>query len=104
MAVKTGEPGPPSAKEGEPSSLAALLLRASKDPAQRTFWLGAIVCTGLFIRLFWDNLGHFYYVWTTDENYSHGFLVPLISIYFANQVASREPLPIRGGLWLGSLL
>ncbi len=54
--------------------------------------------------MFWDNLGHFYYVWTTDENYSHGFLVPLICLYFANQVASREPLPIRGGQWLGSLL
>ena len=34
---------------------------------------------------------HFVFVWTTDENYSHGFLVPLISLYFANQAAQRGP-------------
>ena len=49
-----------------------------------------LVCLGMFVRIFWDNLGHFYYAWTTDENYSHGFLVPLISLYFANQVASQR--------------
>ncbi len=56
------------------------------------------------MRLFWNNLGHFYYAWTTDENYSHGFLVPLISLYFASQVARGGPVPVRGGQWVGSLL
>ncbi len=66
--------------------------------------LGTVVCLGLFARVFWANLGHFYYAWTTDENYSHGFLVPLISLYFANQVARSGPVPIRGGIWTGSVL
>ena len=47
----------------------------------------------MFARIFWDNLGHFYYAWTTDENYSHGFLVPLISLYFANRVACERADP-----------
>ena len=62
------------------------------------------ICIGLFTRLFWSNLDHFYYAWTTDENYSHGFLVPLISLYFAAQVARGGPVPIRGGQWMGTLL
>jgi exosortase len=88
----------------DPRSLAKLLTRDATDPAQRLPWLGALVCGGLFVRLFWDNLGHFYYAWTTDENYSHGFLVPLISVYFANQVARGGPVAIRGGQWAGSVL
>ena len=35
--------------------------------------LGLLV---LFLFLLRDVLWHFYYSWTTDENYSHGFLVP----------------------------
>ena len=85
-------------------SLARLLYRSATDPEQRACWVARSSVWALFVRLFWDNLGHFYYAWTTDENYSHGFLVPLISLYFANQVASRGPLPIRGGQWVGSLL
>jgi exosortase len=88
----------------EPCSLAKLLVRDATDSTQRMAWLGTLVCGGLFVRLFWDNLGHFYYAWTTDENYSHGFLVPLIGLYFANQVARGGPVPIHGGLCVGSIL
>jgi exosortase len=63
-----------------------------------------VVCLGLCAALFRDDLWHFHYAWTTDENYSHGFLVPLISLYFAHQVARGGPIPIRGGTWLGGLL
>jgi exosortase len=65
---------------------------------------GAVLCLGLFIVLFWANLGHFYHAWTVDENYSHGFLVPLISLYFANQVARRGVVPLDGGTTVGVLL
>jgi exosortase len=84
--------------------LAQRLYSSARDPDQRATWLGALVCLGLFLRLFWDNVYHFYYSWTTDENYSHGFLVPLICLYFANQGARSGPLPIRGGKWAGTLL
>ena len=57
----------------------------------------------MFGLLFRDVLWHFYYAWTTDENYSHGFLVPLIAVYFADQAARRGPVPVRGGGWLGGV-
>ena len=48
--------------------------------------------------IFGSNLEHFVRVWRTDENYSHGFLVPLISLYFANQAAPRPgAAPLGGG-------
>jgi exosortase len=68
------------------------------------YWIGIAVCVVLFVRLFWDSFGHFYYHWTNDENYSHGFLVPLISLYFASQVYRRGPIPVRGGTGLGCVL
>lgn len=86
------------------TGLAVLVSRAVTDPARRATTICVLVCLSMFTRIFRDNLGHFFYAWTTDENYSHGFLVPLISLYFANRIASSGPILIRGGGWLGSLL
>ena len=47
--------------------------------------IGALGAIGLLGFLFWQNIVHFVMVWANDENYSHGFLVPLISLYFANE-------------------
>jgi exosortase len=85
-------------------SLFKVLSHDMADPRQRIFWFAALGCIGLFTRLFWNNLGHFYYAWTTDENYSHGFLVPMISLYFAVLVGRSGPVPVRAGQWVGSLL
>jgi exosortase len=104
MAVTSQAPVLNQCEQPESWPLAKLLYQSMIDPAQRVSWAGALVCLGLFLRLFWDNLHHLYYSWTTEENYSHGFLVPLISLYFANQIACRGPLPIRGGKCAGSLL
>jgi hypothetical protein len=62
---------------------------------------GCLVLLGLVYLV---NLKHFLYAWTTDENYSHGFLVPFISLYFADQAARRGPVAIRGGALIGSFL
>jgi exosortase len=104
MAVNSQAIAPKPDDPGEYWGLATLVSRAAADPKRQAGFICSLVCLGLFVRVFWDNLGHFYYAWTTDENYSHGFLVPLISLYFANRVASRGPVPIRGGSWVGSLL
>ncbi len=81
------------------ASLVQLLSRDMPIPGNACSGSARVVCIGLFTRLFWNNLGHFYYAWTTDENYSHGFLVPLISLYFADQVARGGPVPVTGGQW-----
>src|SRR4051812_30788952 len=66
--------------------------------------LGGAGCLALLALAFWPNLRQFVTVWTTDENYSHGFLVPLISLYFAREAARRGPIPVRSGVGPGVTL
>lgn len=83
-------------------------LEAFKDelrqPAGRGRAAAIAACLALFTAVFFDDLVHFVSVWTTDENYSHGFLVPLISLYFASRAARGGPAPIEGGMIMGSFL
>ncbi len=74
------------------------------EPGGKARAAAIAVCLAIFTAAFMDNLVHFVHVWTTDENYSHGFLVPLISLYFAVQAARRGPIPIQGGMIIGSCL
>jgi exosortase len=67
----------------------------------RTAWPGGVACLGLLATLFWPNLRNFAHTWSTDENYSHGFLVPLLSLYFAREAARRGPIAVRSGVALG---
>ena len=91
MVVKPKGLDPLSIGNQASPSLLQWICRDITDPEKRLYWAGVVVCIGLFTRLFWNNLEHFYYAWTADENYSHGFLVPLISLYFADQVARGGP-------------
>jgi exosortase len=84
--------------------LLALVRSAWEDPVRRGSVIGALGAVGLLGVLFWQNIVHFVMVWANDENYSHGFLVPLISLYFANEAARKGPIPVRAGVWLGSFL
>ena len=108
MAVINDDACPPTASPvptPRPSlTLLALFSQAVRDPAQRVTVIGGLVCLTLFGILFWDNLWHFYYAWTTDDNYSHGFLVPLLSLYFASQVVRHGPVEIRSGVITGGIL
>ena len=74
----------PGAGAGDERDLRALLRQAFEDPERRFALIGALAGFGLLCLTFWVNLQHLVYAWTTDENYSHGFLVPLIALYFAN--------------------
>ena len=74
------------------------------DPSKRTVAIGAGVAVGMLVAMFWPNVQHFVYVWTTDENYSHGFLVPFISLYFAKEAARLGPVAMRPGTALGVAL
>ncbi|MBX6314523.1 MAG: exosortase/archaeosortase family protein [Isosphaeraceae bacterium] len=93
-------PAPPECRDG----LISLLRDALARPGGRVGLAGALVCLGLLGTIFWRNLWHFGYTWSTDENYSHGFLVPLLSLYFANESARRGPIPYRSGVRIAVLL
>ena len=100
--IPKSSPTEPSARPVPP--LVSLLQAAWADAAQRPLLVGAIGAAGLLGVLFWQNLVHFVQVWSSDENYSHGFLVPFLSLYFANEAARRGPVPVRSGVFVGSLL
>ena len=92
---------PSSTIAPKPEDLRSFFSTAFADPEQRKRLLGGLLCLGLLGLIFGVNLKHFVHAWSTDENYSHGFLVPLISLYFANQAAQRGPVKLRGGTFLG---
>ena len=108
MAVTNNDDCPSTASPVSPPrpslTLPVLFSQAIRDPAQRMTVLGGLICLILFGILFRDNLWHFYYAWTTDDNYSHGFLVPLLSLYFASQVVRRGSVEIRFGVMSGGIL
>ncbi len=104
MAALSQAPVSTPPRDAETWALLSLLIPPARDSKQRLQWLGDLLCLGMFALLFSETLVHFYYSWTTDENYSHGFLVPLICLYFANQAARRGPVPIRGGTRLGGTM
>ena len=81
--------------------LLALIRDGWADPASRPLVLGAVGALGLLGVIFRENLENFIRVWSNNENYSHGFLVPFISLYFANEASRRGPVAVRSGLGLG---
>ncbi len=99
--ISTPNPSEPSARS---SPLLERARAAWVDPSHRASMLGAVGALGLLAVLFWQNLVHFVLIWSTDENYSHGFLVPFLSLYFANEAARRGPVAVRSGIVLGSAL
>jgi exosortase len=69
--------------------------------------LGA--CVGSFVLLYWGVLGKLVHDWATDDNFSHGFFIVPIALYFvwerrrrlAN--ASARPTPVGLVIIAGSL-
>jgi exosortase len=82
-------------------SLFSILKRSLERPEDRPVLAGALASLAVLALIFSSNLRHFVFSWSTDENYSHGFLVPFISLYFANQAAGRGPVRLSGGVGLG---
>ena len=104
--IKTQKPKP----SRPPDSGLVLILKqqwASPEGRWRTIGLG--VSMAVLIALYWENLKHFTFVWSNDDNYSHGWLVAPLCIFFANQAAqqrsrSADAPSHSSGLMLGLLL
>lgn len=74
------------------------------DLETRSIAVGALLCLGLLTAIFWATLTNFLFIWRTNENYGHGFFVPLLSLYFANETLKRGRPQIQGGIGLGVTL
>ncbi len=79
-------------------------LELIRHDGRSTTLAGLAVSLVLLVVAFRSNLVHFFILWRTDDNYSHGFLVPFISLYFAHQVAKRGPMTVRSGVGLGAAM
>ena len=78
-----------------------------KQPATALNLVLVALLFALWATAFFPTLKALVERWESDENYSHGFLVPVVSLYLAIQNFKTRPLRhggIRGGLWLGGLV
>ncbi|MFC1764344.1 exosortase/archaeosortase family protein [Planctomycetota bacterium] len=68
------------------------------------YWLRIGIVALLFVLLFRHELQRIVQVWRTDPSWSHGFLIPLFSLYFVNQnksaILTRTYRPCYGALLL----
>ena len=70
---------PPPARQVDARAARPARRARRREPGTRATLAGAAVAAGFLGLIFWKNIVHFGLSWSTDENYSHGFLVPLIS-------------------------
>ncbi len=94
----------PVVDDANGTSLSRWLIGLHETPKGRASLIGSGLALGLLILLFWPHLRYFAWVWSSDENYSHGFLVPLMAGYFASEAVRRHGLPQgpdRGGWIVG---
>lgn len=101
MATATSTVTPLSSSARPAPPLVQMMRTAWQRTDQRPTLIGFFGCLGLLVLVFWPNVRHFVYIWSTDENYSHGFLVPFISVFFANEAAKRGPVTVKAGVGLG---
>jgi exosortase len=48
-------------------------------------YIKIIIIGSLFFYVFYREINNIVYSWITDSSWSHGFLIPLFSLYFINQ-------------------
>lgn len=65
------------------------------------WWTGVVAATSLVLVLFGPTLLYLRTLWERDQNYSHGYLVGPISLFFAYRAYRKVGAPIKGELLLG---
>jgi exosortase len=88
-----------------PTERSRLAAWAQRPETRSLLPLGAAVAVA-FVATYWTTMVNLVARWNSDENYSHGFLVPIVSAYLALQNFRNRPLdgPVRGALAVGSLV
>src|SRR5262245_57607055 len=76
----------------------------AERPRDRSLPWMALGVAGLVGALFARRLAEYFAIWKEDANYSHGFLVPLISGYFAYRIYREQGPPRHGNLPAGLAL
>jgi exosortase len=67
---------------------------------RRSPWILVVLLLGSFALLYRDVMGKLIHDWMVDENYSHGFLIIPLAVYFAWQRKERfHETPYQPSLW-----
>lgn len=67
-------------------------------------WMAAALPLCLMGYAYYDSLAYMTDLWVNDENYGHGLLVPLISLYLIWQRRDNIRSLVQPGSWLGLVL
>jgi len=67
-------------------------------------WFVLTATAILLLLLFWDSLAYMVAVWETKEEYSHGYLIPVISLFLIWQKRDALQRLSLQGSWLGLLI
>lgn len=65
-----------------PAILDASNSASSSGGAGRIAWAQIVILSALVGLIYWPAISDVVYKWRTDGNWSHGFLVPVFSLYF----------------------
>jgi len=69
-----------------------------------TLWLTFLVAILLLGFIYYDGLSYMVSTWEKQEEYSHGYLIPFITLFFVWQKTNElEKLPFAGS-WAGVLI
>lgn len=71
------------------------------EGSQRLFWWGAALPAVLLGIIYSNGIAYMVHKWYADENYGHGFFVPLISLYLIWQQQHRLQEKRLQGSWWG---
>ncbi|WDT75628.1 MAG: VPLPA-CTERM-specific exosortase XrtD [Candidatus Manganitrophus sp.] len=71
------------------------------EGSQRLFWWGAALPAVLLGIIYSNGIAYMVHKWYADENYGHGFFVPLISLYLIWQQRHRLREKRLQGSWWG---
>ena len=77
-----------------------------RQPTTATNLAFVALLFGLWTAAFYPTIGALVDRWSSDENYSHGFLTPIVCIYLSLQNFKSNPIngPVRGGIVVGGLV
>ncbi|MGH7172746.1 MAG: exosortase/archaeosortase family protein, partial [Gemmataceae bacterium] len=86
-------------ERGRNRSLTVAARFCSRTPV--LLWLGLVAL--LFLAFFGGNLLKLTDRWSKDPSYSHGFLVPFVSLWLAVRAYRRAGAPVEGDVRIGSM-
>jgi exosortase D (VPLPA-CTERM-specific) len=87
--------------EGEVRPMKSTPLTWNLVGSQRLFWGGLVLPAVLLGIIYSNGIAYMVGKWYTDENYGHGFFVPLISLYLIWQQRHRLRESRLQGSWWG---